>query len=56
MNGSCRGLQQRIPFLPIVEICCCVLGRGDAVGAGRELPALVGSQAFVAAWRAASRY
>ena len=30
---------QRIPFLSINEICYLVLGRGDAVGAGRELPA-----------------
>ena len=51
---------QRIPFLPINEICYLVLGRGGVVGAGRELPAhprvlLVGSPAFVATWRAASR-
>ena len=31
--------QQRIPFLSINEICYLVLGRGGAVGAGRELPA-----------------
>ena len=32
-------LLPRITFLSIGEIGCCVLGRGGAVGAGRELPA-----------------
>ncbi len=35
----CEVLPQRIAFLPIVEIGYCALGRGDAVEAGRELPA-----------------
>ncbi len=36
LQRICRGL---IAFLSIGEICCCVLGRGDAVGADRKLPA-----------------
>ena len=42
-DAACRivfiGLHQRITCRSIVEIGYCILGRGDAVGAGRELPA-----------------
>ena len=34
-----RFLPPRIAFLSIGEICYRILGRGGAVGAGRELPA-----------------
>ncbi len=53
---------QIIPFPSIDEIGYCVLGRGGAVGAGRELPAhlrvpalTAWCLAFVATWRAALR-
>ena len=42
-DAACRvvfiGLQKKITCRSIFEIGYCILGRGDAVGAGRELPA-----------------
>ena len=47
------GLQKKITCRSIFEIGYCILGRGDAVGAGRELPV---HPRVLALTNAASRY